>query len=103
MVMKGYIFLTIQFEKEGRKWVATCLELGTSTFGYTLKDAKTRINEAIILHLNTLEEVGERQRFFRENGIKLYKVKPEKKKIPKVAIPPSDNIYTQLSQIPLYA
>jgi len=34
---------------------------------------KEHLKEAVLLHLNTLEELGERERFFKENDIKVYK------------------------------
>jgi len=79
--MRGYVKLTYKFRKEGRKWTAHCEELGTATFGPTLLEAQKRIVEATLLHLNTLEDVGERKRFFKENGIKLYLTKPKTKQI----------------------
>lgn len=66
---KGYITLTFEFYKEGKKWVSTCVELGTSTFGRSILDAERKLDEAVMLHLNTLEEVGERERFFKEHNI----------------------------------
>jgi len=69
---KGYIILRTGFHKEGRRWVAICEELGTSTFGRSLPEAKNKLGEAITLHLNTLEDVGERRRFFREQNITIH-------------------------------
>ena len=56
--------------------MALCEELGTSTYAPTLREAEKRIKEAIACHLNTLEEVGERARFFAENNIKMVHIKP---------------------------
>jgi predicted RNase H-like HicB family nuclease len=72
----GYIIVTLKFRKEGRRWTALCDELGTATFGRSIQEAKARLEEAVQLHLNTLEEVGECERFLRENGIAFYKEKP---------------------------
>jgi predicted RNase H-like HicB family nuclease len=72
----GYIVLTFQFRKEGRRWIACCEELGTSTFGRSIPEAEKRIEEAVFLHLNTLEDVGERDRFFKDNSIRYYRSKP---------------------------
>jgi len=72
----GYIILTIRFNKEGKNWVAVCEELGTSTFGRSFEEAEKRIKEAVELHLNTLEDVGERDKFFKEHKIKFYKSMP---------------------------
>lgn len=73
--------VTIKFSKEGKNWVAICEELGTSTFGRSIEEAKRRIKEAIELHLNTLEDVGERDNFFREHKIKFYEAMPPKREI----------------------
>ncbi|MCH8995337.1 MAG: type II toxin-antitoxin system HicB family antitoxin [Chloroflexi bacterium] len=72
-----FVVLTCIFEKDG-KWVtAECQELGTTAFGRNLDEAEKRLREAILLHLNTLEDVGERARFFREHKIKIYTQYPE--------------------------
>jgi hypothetical protein len=71
-----YVVLTLEFKKEGRRWVGRCRELSTSTFASTFEAAKRELNELVILHLNELEAVGERERFFKEHGIQMYSQKP---------------------------
>lgn len=73
----GFIVLTIIFKFEDDVWTAECKELGTATFGDTIQEAERDIQEAILLHLNTLEQVGERETFFREHGIEIYSTKPQ--------------------------
>jgi predicted RNase H-like HicB family nuclease len=73
---QGYVVLTLKFQKQGRRWTALCEELGTATFGRSLPEADQRLKEAILLHLNTLEDVGERERFFREHNIEIHHGKP---------------------------
>jgi predicted RNase H-like HicB family nuclease len=73
----GYVVLTLKFKKVKRRWTAFCEELGTATFGRSLPEADKRLKEAVLLHLNALEDVGERRRFFKEHGIKLYQTKPK--------------------------
>src|SRR4030042_327370 len=73
----GYIVLTLKFKKVNRRWTAYCEELGTATFGRSLPEADRRLKEAVMLHLNPLEDVGERSRFFKENNIKLYSARPK--------------------------
>ena len=90
---KGYIVLTYEYHKEGTRWVANCLELGTSTFAKNLIQAKERIRDAVSCHLNCLEEVGERERFFAENNIRFYSDKPRKNL--KVDIPANSNSFYQ--------
>jgi predicted RNase H-like HicB family nuclease len=67
-----FIVLTVSFRQEGNKWLARCIELGTSMFGNTFEDAQEALKGAIDLHLNTLEDVHECERFFNENNIKVY-------------------------------
>ena len=72
-----FVALTCIYDREG-KWVtAECQELGTTAFGRNLDEAEERLREAILLHLNTLEDVGERARFFKEHKIKIYAQYPE--------------------------
>lgn len=77
----GYIVVTFEFRKEGRRWTACCKELTTATFGNSLKQAQERLEEAVLLHLTALEDVGERERFFKERNIHFYSHKPKNKEI----------------------
>ncbi len=72
-----YILLTFKFKKEQNKWTAFCDELGTATFADTFEEAVERIKEAVPLFLNTLEDVGERENFFKTHNIKTYKHRPK--------------------------
>jgi len=73
----GYILLTFEFHKEGRRWTALCKELGTATFGRSVTEAETRLQEAVVLHLSTLDDVGESERFFKEHNIQFHSTKPK--------------------------
>ena len=64
-----YVALTLSFEREGDVWVGVCLELGTSTFADTLEECQSELLEFVEENLNLLEEVGERDRFFKKWGI----------------------------------
>jgi hypothetical protein len=68
----GFVILTLSYHKEQHNWVGECLETGTSTYGRVFKKVHDELIELIELHVNELEAVGERTRFFNENGIKLY-------------------------------
>jgi len=81
MKTSGYIVVTLKFLKEGRRWTAHCVELGTSTFGRSIQEANERIKEAVALHLNTLEDVGEFERFLKEHGVIIYSQKPKQRDI----------------------
>jgi len=102
MKVAGYIIVAFRFYKEGKRWVALCEELGTSTFASTLIEAKERLIEAVLCHLNTLEDVGERKRFFAENDIKFYLHKPKEKEI-EIQAPLDDRIFVQPHIQPIHA
>ena len=70
--VEGFVILTLTFRKEGRLWLGQCLELGTATDGRSLDQVHDELSELVTLHLDTLEDVGERERFFTEHGIKFY-------------------------------
>ncbi len=67
-----YVTLTYRITKEGKKYSVICEELGTSTCGDSVDEAIKNIRDAIGVHLNSLEQLGERERFFRERGIRVY-------------------------------
>ena len=79
MPVKGYVELTFMFEREGSKWVGTCLELGTSTYGRSLERVEDSIHHLVTEHLNLLEEAQERERFFRKHDIAFHPVKPRER------------------------
>ena len=71
---EGYIVLTFEFHKEGQMWVGECRELGTATDGRSLEKVEEELLELVALDLNGLEEIGERERLFKERSIKIYPV-----------------------------
>ena len=77
----GYVVLTLKLQKEGSKWVGTCVELGTSTFARTLRQTIEELDALVIDHLNVLEQAGERERFFKRWDIKFYKTQPKPHKV----------------------
>ena len=52
-------------------FVSTCIELGTASCGDTIQEAFENLEEAIAVHLNALEELGETERVFHERGIEI--------------------------------
>jgi predicted RNase H-like HicB family nuclease len=70
--INSYFVLTYNVKKEGKTWLASCVELGTSVYGKSAKDAKNKLQEAISCHIETLRDVGELDRFFKENGIVIH-------------------------------
>ncbi len=70
--VSGFVTLTLSFELEESEWVGVCLELGTSTFADTLEKCQEELQELVADHLDVLEEIGERERFFEEWGITVH-------------------------------
>jgi len=68
-----YIVLSLTAHREGRKWVSSCPELGTASCGDTKQEALENIQEATLLYLNTLEELGECQKVLHERGIAVHR------------------------------
>ncbi len=99
MPTKGFVVLTLRFWTEGKRWVGECVELGTSTFGRSLPQTHDELKELVLLHLNTLEDTGERERFFQEHGIRLY---PDT--VPaevQTAVPVGAEFYTHIHEFPV--
>ena len=55
----GEITLTLTATPEGDQYVSRCLELGTASCGDTAEEALKNLNEAVLVHLNALEDVDE--------------------------------------------
>lgn len=72
-----FIEITIIFQPEGDKWTAECRELGTAAFGDTIDETREAILDLIRLHIETLEELGECDRFLRESGVKVHRIPPK--------------------------
>lgn len=70
---RGYITVTFlaHHDEETNQFVSRCVELGIASSGKDLDQAFDRIAEATCLYVNTLEEVGERERVFAEQGISI--------------------------------
>ena len=68
----GYVVLTQSFEREGNKWVGTCVELGTSTYARSLDQCQQELKVLCEEHLNLLEQAGERKRFFEKWDVPFY-------------------------------
>jgi len=87
MSVCGYIIVTYVFSKEADQWVGTCRELGTSVCADTFEDAEEHLCEAVELHLNALEDVGERKRFLKEHRIRFHRAKPQLRGL-RTTVPP---------------
>ena len=73
---KKFILLTMEFRRDGNVWAGECKELGTAADGDSFEEVIEILKELVILHLNTLEDVGECKKFLREHGVKIHSQKP---------------------------
>jgi hypothetical protein len=68
--------VTIAVWQEGVHWLSECLEFGVGSFGPSPDQAADEAIDALCSYLNTLEELGERERVFRERSIVTYATEP---------------------------
>ena len=67
----GFFTLTNVAEKDGDGYVAACLELGAVASGDSIEEAFQNLEETVWVQLKALEEAGEMERVFRENGVQV--------------------------------
>ena len=70
----------IKKEKEG--YSAYCPEFDVCSQGSTVEEANKNLKEAVVLYLETLEELGTKEKIFKEKKIPLYSIKSKQQKIP---------------------
>ena len=87
-----YIVLTFEFRKEKNGWSGYCEELGTAVDGRTLPETRKLLKEFVELHLDSLEDIGERERFFQKHNIKLHRGKHASRA--RVSVPLNDEVLT---------
>ena len=91
------VVLTSVVEPEDDMFVSTCIELGTASCGDTIQEAFDNLEEAIAVHLNALEELGETERVFHERGIEILR-SPIEETVPRPV--PIDKV-VKISQHPI--
>ncbi|MEX2245779.1 MAG: hypothetical protein WEC75_03750 [Dehalococcoidia bacterium] len=69
MPAAGYVTLTLEVLPEGRSFVSRCVELDVASCGDTAGEAIEAVKDALLTYLEAIEELGERERIFREKGI----------------------------------
>ena len=89
----GYIILTPKVAKEEEQWTGECLELGTATYGDTLDEVQRELRELVMLHLNGLEDIKERERFFRDHNIPIY---PTPDRLQSINVNVGPNVYPEV-------
>ena len=98
----GFLVLTLVFRQEGKVWTGECRELGTATYGRSLRRTHDELLEMVKDHLSVLEEVGERERFFQEHGIRSYAGDSLLAEVQQ-SLPIDDEVYVHAHRIPIPA
>jgi len=80
------IAVTVALWQEGDHWLSECLEFGVGNFGSTPDEAAEQAIDALGSYLNTLEELGERERVFAERSIVPYVTEPAEFSLAKLPI-----------------
>lgn len=101
MPAQGFVILTLAFRQDGRRWTGECLELGTATYARTLKQTQDELAEMVTLHLNSLEDVGECERFFKEHGIRFYRDDVALDEADAPRLPIGDEAFFQARRVPI--
>lgn len=84
-------------KKEEKMFFAHCPELDVGSQGETIEEADNNLKDAIVLYLNTIEELGTRKDIFKKRNIKTYSYKP-KPILKKIKMPRSYNNFGFITQ-----
>lgn len=76
------IVLTFEFSQEEGQWVGLCLELGTSTFAYTLDQTRLELQEAVELQLNEMERLTDISGYLLENHVRVVPIEASNSSTP---------------------
>jgi len=79
---KKYIFIRHIIKKEAKCcYSACCPELDVCSQGKTVEEANENLKEAVTLYLETMDELGQREKIFKKRNIVFHK-KGEKVNFP---------------------
>ena len=97
-----FIIVTCNITKEDNTYVAICPEFDIASQGKSVEEANNNVKDAILLYLNTIEELGTRKKIFKERKIKIYTDIPEirKEKIP-ISKDFDHDSFTTINSIPI--
>ena len=68
----GYVLLTHVVEEADGQYAAYCPELDVATCGDTIEEAFANLEDAVVVHLDALEEVGTREEVFNARHIEVH-------------------------------
>ena len=62
--------LTFDFYEEQGKWVAVCLEIGTTAFADTLEELRKELYDSVTLQLSEVEKLGFMEEYLRDRNVR---------------------------------
>jgi predicted RNase H-like HicB family nuclease len=72
----GYIQVTLIASEEEGGYASICPELGIASQGETADEALASLRDATMVFLNTIEQLGQRERVFKERHIRVHPHEP---------------------------
>ena len=96
---KGYVVLTGTVEPEDGMFVSYCPELGVASCGDTVEEALDNLGDALTVHISALEEIGELERVFHENQLKVITA-PTPTESVSVSVPPGKTVRAYAQSVP---
>ena len=72
----GFILMSLVASEEEGGYASVCPELGVASQGETAEEAISNLRDAALIFLNTIEQLGQRERVFKERHIKIHLHKP---------------------------
>jgi len=95
-----YVVLTLEVRREDAQFASYCRELKTASCGETFEEAVSNLEDAVVLHLNSLERLGERRRVFRECNIRPRTYRAAERVVP-VKRPVYNDAWTTTHRVPI--
>ena len=77
----GFIQVTLIASQEEGGYASICPELGIASQGETADEALASLRDAATVFLNTIEQLGQRERVFKERHIKVHPHEPTEVRI----------------------
>lgn len=98
MAATKMIILNCVFREEEKGFSGHCKELDVCSQGKNVEEASNNLKEAVVLYVNSIEELGIRDQIFKERKIKVYSKKPKIQNVPVEVMAIDNNISFNTTQ-----
>ena len=96
---QGYVVLTGLVEPEDNLFVSYCPELDVASCGGTAEEALDNLDDALAVHLEALEDIGELERVLKEQRLQVITAPPPTESV-NVSVPPGKTVRAYTQPIP---